>query len=1050
MKPAAPAPPRAELGVWIVGVAWQAPTAEMAPFVAPSQRGSAAGASGGLIAAALTDAGAAGAELPMFTVADGLTDHGWGAPPQGEHVSRYPTLAEAPRADHGWRAPQAERAASYPTLAEAPRADRGRRVPQREGSTQSTFAEALLAAVAALQSGTTAACLVGVTGAGSDSRAAALHGEAREHATEPPSGAWCVLETVDSARTRGAAPYAALVAAGWTAEAAALPAELRGGIGWLELPGGPSACAAAEQVFAPTAEVVKSALRSARTSGGEEKGAAEKGVRDGLALVRAALALGHKVLPRPPAAGPAGTALRPWIQPLPHAGWASSGAPRQAGWLASEPEEQSVYVLLREEASAPSRPDAIQLSHELFVFGADSPVELREKLVALHGQLQRTPQPPTGADLASLAEQAGRQARGQAPYRLALVAGSLGELERQLAELADQLATHAPADWARLHRPSSGRYFGTGTAPAGTTAFLFPGLGASYPYMLGDLCVHFPAVREVFDSIDYVAAQLGEATVPSQQVFPSAAEPPGDSATGAAVVTLLMAEWALAELLRDCGVVPDALMGCSTGEFAALCQGGALDAVAALPVFFQLSLGVARGLPAEQLAGLQSVLVTTAAQGVQPLLAGAPGALYLSADLGPDCALLVGERVAVKWLVEQLESRGTAAHLLPSGIPYHTPLVQSSMGSGAAALGALTVCAPRLPIWSCATARPYAAEPAGILDDASALFVRAIALRDTVEAMYSAGVRTFIEVGPGDGLCRRVDAILRGRPHVSLASNVQQRTGTAQLLHLLAALHALGHPTSLTPLFRHRRRAPGGAPQVTTPGPSAQDPAAAPAVARPAQLERLGSALPALTLDLPCSERWFCLWIDRRELRQTGSELALDSGYEPMAESRGSLPIGPQSPLCQLAARRAVQELVRRLLHRRVELSAIELRCGPAGELRATGDFVGLLGGEPTIAVADCGDAAVALVAAPELAARIGVEITRAQALPLKDAPTALCRALADDPRLTEAAVHVAAVDPFTGWINLQAPGYPTALHARAFRVRNHFITLAVVPRSAA
>ena len=46
--------------------------------------------------------------------------------------------------------------------------------------------------------------------------------------------------------------------------------------------------------------------------------------------------------------------------------------------------------------------------------------------------------------------------------------------------------------------------------------------------------------------------------------------------------------------------------------------------------------------------------------------------------------------------------------------------------------------------------------------------------------------------------------------------------------------------------------------------------------------------------------------------------------------------------------------------------------------------------------------------------------------------------------------MHVAAVDPFTGWINLQAPGYPTALHARAFRVRNHFITLAVVPRSAA
>lgn len=996
MKPAAPAPSGAELGVWIVGVAWRAPAAELAPFTAPGPRAGAAGEADGLIAAALTDAGAAGAVLPVFTVGSEPADRGGPAPRRDSRVASHSTLAEA-----------------------------------------------LLAAVAALQTGATAACLVGATGAAPEGRAEALPAEAEESAPEKesPSGAWCVLETADSARARGAAPYAALIAAGSPAEAAALPVELGGGIGWLELPSGPSACAAAQQVFAPAAEVVQSALRSAAASQG-----ADKGVRDGLALVRAALALGHKVLPRPPAAGPAGTALRPWIQPLPHAGWATSGAPRQAGFLAGEPDERPVYVLLREESSAPPRPDAIQLSHELFVFGADSQVALREQLIALRHQLRQTPSHAAGASLASLANQARLQVRAGAPYRLALVVDSLGELERQLAEVADQLVTQAAADWTRLHRPSGGRYCGAGPTPAGTTAFLFPGLGASYPYMLSDLCVHFPAVRAVFDSIDFVAAQLGEATVPSQQVFPSSAEPPGDSTTGAAVVTLLMAEWALAELLRDCGVVPDALMGCSTGEFAALCQGGAIDAVAALPVFFQLSLGVARGLPAAQLAGLQSVLVTTAAQSVQPLLAGAPGALYLSADLGPDCALLVGERAAVKWLVAQLESRGTAAHLLPSGIPYHTPLVSSSMGSGAAAMSALTVRAPHLPIWSCATARPYGTDPAEILGDATALFVRTIALRDTVEAMYSAGVRTFIEVGPGDGLCRRVDAILRGRPHVSLASNVQQRTGTAQLLHLLAALHALGHPTDLTPLFRHRLRLPEGA-RTTPPAP---DSVYMPALARPPQLERVGSALPALTLDLPCSERWFCLWIDRRELRPTGSELAIGSLDGPTEDTRGPLPAGLASPLCQLAARRAVQELVRRLLHRHIELSAIALRCGPAGELRATGDFIGLLGGEPTVAAADCGDAAVALVAAPELAARIGVEITRAQALPHKDAPTALCRALSDDPRLTTAAVHVAAVDPFTGWINLQAPGYQTALHARAFRVRNHFITLAVVPRSAA
>lgn len=991
MKPEAPG--RAELGVWIVGVAWQAPAAALAPFTAVAPLSGTAAAS--LIEAALADATVPGAGPPVFAVADGLAGADLG--PDTRHAVTY----------------------------------------------HRTLVLALLGAVAALQAGSATACVVGASADSAAGRvgvpAAAAQAAAARAATAPASGAWLVLETAASARARGAAPYATLVDVGAAAAAETLP-EPREAIGWLELPGGPGDGDTAERVFSATAEVLQSARRGAL--GSEIQGS----VRDALALVRAALALGHKVLPRPMAAG---AALRPWIAPLPHAGWAAHGAPRQAGWLAGET-HRPTYVLLREERTAPARPHAISLAQELFVFGADSLAALRQQLVALRQQLLQNP----AGDLMQLAYELSQQAPRGAPCRLAIVAGSLAELEQQLAECAAQLATGEPAGLKDLQRPGGRRYFGTGTERAGTTAFLFPGLGASYPYMLADLCVHFPAVREVFDSIDFVAAQLGEPILPSQQVFPATAEPQGDAESGAAVVTLLMAEWALAELLRELGVLPDVLMGCSTGEFAALCQGGAVDAVAALPIFLKLSLGVARALPTEQLAALQSVLLTAPASAVQPLLAAAPGALYLSADLGPDCTLLVGERPAVQWLVPQVEASGRAAHLLPRGIPYHTPLLRDAMASGAAALGALTITAPRLPIWSCATAQPYGAEPEEILSNASALFVRAIALRQTVEAMYSAGVRTFIEVGPGDGLCRRVDAILGRRPHLSLASNVQQRPGATQLLHLLAALHALGKPLDLAPLFRHRLR-----PQDKLPGPArplAALPLPAPALSpsprakAPRAAERVGSALPALTLDLPWAQRWFCLWIDRSELCASESSLPLQPISDPREPQPAAQPAAAEDGLVHLAAKRAVQELLRQLTHRRIELSAIELRRGATGELRASGDFAALLGGEPTVAAAGCGDAAVALVAAPGLAAHIGVQISRAQVLPLQDAPTALCRALASDSQLAATAVQVTAVDPLTGWINLQAPGYRAALHARAFRVRNHFITLAVVPRSAA
>lgn len=902
-----------------------------------------------------------------------------------------------------------------------------------------TLADAVVAAVAALRAGPGCACVVGAV-----------------EDCAPLQAAWLVLAAAGSAADQGAAAYAEILCAAPLAAAAPEPAAAAQPIGWLELPGGESAATAAEQAFSPAAAVLAGALRCAAVAPPREGG---QGVRDALALIRAALALGHKVLPfrqlPEDETGPAASTL-PWIQPLPHPGWSTRGWPRRAGWLAAGADDQPICLLLQEEESAvPRRDAAIPLAQQLFLFAADSVAELRSQLAQLRQQLASLPG-SAAADPASLAQELSQGLRGASPCRLALVAGSMRELDQQLLEITAQLDGEGPAALQRVHRPSAGRYAGTAAAQqgAGTTAFLFPGLGASYPYMLGDLCLHFPAVREVFDSIDFIARQLGEPRLPSQQVFPLPGKAAGESLGGAAVVTLLMAEWALAELLRDFGVLPDVLMGCSTGEFAALCQGGAIDAVAAVPIFYRLSLGVERGLPAEQLAALQSVLVTSGAESLAPLLQAAPGALHVSADLGSDCALLVGDRSAVAWLLTRLEALGIAAQVLASGIPYHTPFLRESAVSGAADLRALAVVPPRLPIWSCATGRTYAAAPEEILTDASALFVRPIALRQTVEAMYRAGVRTFIEVGPGDGLGRRVASILRGRPHVALASNVQTRPGLTQLLHLLAALHALGHRVDLSPLFRRhrpaspRRESSAQQPVLQAPLPTLLRTAAP----RLRPLERLGTVLPALTLDLPRSDRWLCLRIDAQELRAAGADdpLTLARIYSPSERLRDRIPLEPGSLLSHLAIKRAVQELLRRRSGRSVDLPAIELAPGSAGELRARGGFTALLCGEPTIAVADCGEAAVALVAAPELAARIGVQITRAQALHLADAQTALCRALAADPGFIPDAVQVAALDPLTGWIALRAPQHPELLHARAFRVGSCFITRAVVPGRAA
>jgi acyl transferase domain-containing protein len=69
--------------------------------------------------------------------------------------------------------------------------------------------------------------------------------------------------------------------------------------------------------------------------------------------------------------------------------------------------------------------------------------------------------------------------------------------------------------------------------------------------------------------------------------------------------------------------------------------------------------------------------------------------------------------------------------------------------------------------------------------------MRRVEFRKTVEAMYAAGARIFVEVGPGGILTAFVDDILRGRQYLAVASNVLRRSGITQLNHMVGMLAAL-------------------------------------------------------------------------------------------------------------------------------------------------------------------------------------------------------------------------------------------------------------------
>ncbi|HEV3439877.1 MAG TPA: KR domain-containing protein, partial [Gemmata sp.] len=102
------------------------------------------------------------------------------------------------------------------------------------------------------------------------------------------------------------------------------------------------------------------------------------------------------------------------------------------------------------------------------------------------------------------------------------------------------------------------------------------------------------------------------------------------------------------------------------------------------------------------------------------------------------------------------------------------------------------------------TASPHASDPAAIAQQLAEHLVSPVRFADEVVAMYEAGARIFIEVGPQAVLTGLTGQILTGKPHLAIASDLKTRPGLVQLAHLLGQLLVAGVPAQLDRLFQGR------------------------------------------------------------------------------------------------------------------------------------------------------------------------------------------------------------------------------------------------------
>jgi [acyl-carrier-protein] S-malonyltransferase len=284
-------------------------------------------------------------------------------------------------------------------------------------------------------------------------------------------------------------------------------------------------------------------------------------------------------------------------------------------------------------------------------------------------------------------------------------------------------------------------------------AFVFPGQGSQRVGMGQALAQTFPECRAVFEEADdALGAPLSRVCFegPEEQLRLTENTQP-------AILTVSVAA---ARLLASRGIAPAMAAGHSLGEYSAhvaagtLAFGDAVRTVRRRGRYMQEAVPVGQGAMAAIL-GLEGAAVAQACR------EAADGDVVAPANLNaPGQVVIAGTAAAVARAGERAKALGAKRVVpLPVSAPFHCALMQPAQDRLAPELRALPVKPPSMPVIANVDAAPKTDGPSAI--DALVRQVSApVRWEEVVRTLASAGIRAYVEVGPGtvlSGLVRKID-----------------------------------------------------------------------------------------------------------------------------------------------------------------------------------------------------------------------------------------------------------------------------------------------------
>ncbi|WP_330287182.1 type I polyketide synthase [Streptomyces sp. NBC_00576] len=458
-------------------------------------------------------------------------------------------------------------------------------------------------------------------------------------------------------------------------------------------------------------------------------------------------------------------------EPSPHVDWSAgtvrllteaqewrSDGPRRAGVSSFGISGTNAHLILEE---APEEAPSVAVDGIAPVaLSARSPEALRDQANRLRAHLAARSDISAGDVAYALTT-----ARTAFRHRAVVVGGDRDELLRALEAVAEG-------------RDVSGVVCGEAVV-GGRTAFVFTGQGAQWVGMGRELYGVFPVFAAALDEVcGYLDPLLGWSL--REVMF----EGPGEvlDRTEVTQPALFAFEVALFRLVESFGVWPDAVVGHSVGELAAVCVAGVVSLADACAVV------VARGrlMGAVRAGGAMVAVEASEAEVVAVLGEG----VSVAGVNGPAAVVISGDEVAVLTAAGVLEGRGHRTRRLRVSHAFHSAHMDGVLEEFAAVVRGVVWGRPSFVVASTLSGRV----DAGQWSDPE-YWVRQIRepvrFLDGVRALEAEGVTAFLELGPDAALTGAVLSSVRAGV-LAVAAARRDRDEVASVYGALAVLHTHG------------------------------------------------------------------------------------------------------------------------------------------------------------------------------------------------------------------------------------------------------------------